>query len=56
MIADKRTTIIFLLKKLIKNPTITKIRTELGWKPKYTFKEMMEEMADYWLEYFGKNK
>ena len=34
----------------------TKIRTELGWKPKYTFKEMMEEMADYWLEYFGKNK
>ena len=34
----------------------TKIRTELGWKPKYTFKEMMEEMADYWLDYFGKNK
>jgi GDPmannose 4,6-dehydratase len=33
----------------------TKIREELGWKPKYTFKGMMEEMADHWLEYFGKN-
>ena len=32
----------------------TKIRTELGWKPTYTFKEMMEEMADYWLNYFKK--
>ena len=30
----------------------TKIRKELGWKPTYTFKEMMEEMTDYWLEYF----
>ena len=32
----------------------TKIRTELGWKPIYTFKEMMEEMVDHWLEYFSK--
>ena len=32
----------------------TKIRTELGWEPTYTFKEMMEEMVDYWLEYFKK--
>jgi len=32
----------------------TKIRTELGWKPTYTFKSMMEEMTDYWLEYFKK--
>jgi len=30
----------------------TKIRTELGWKPTYSFKEMMEEMAEYWLNYF----
>jgi GDPmannose 4,6-dehydratase len=30
----------------------TKIRTELGWKPLYTFKEMMEEMTNYWLEYY----
>ena len=33
----------------------TKIRTELGWEPKYTFKEMMEEMTDYWLDYYKKN-
>ena len=30
----------------------TKIRTELGWKPTYTFKSMMEEMVDYWLDHF----
>ena len=30
----------------------TKIRKELGWKPTYTFKEMMEEMTDHWLEHF----
>ena len=32
----------------------TKIRTELGWKPTYTFKEMMEEMVDHWLEVYKK--
>lgn len=32
----------------------TKIREELGWKPKYTFKEMMEEMAEYWLKNYSK--
>ena len=32
----------------------TKIREELGWKPTYTFKGMMEEMTDYWLEYYKK--
>jgi GDPmannose 4,6-dehydratase len=32
----------------------TKIRTELGWKPKYTFKMLMEEMTDHWLEYYKK--
>ena len=32
----------------------TKIRTELGWKPKYTFKEMMEEMTEHWLELYKK--
>ncbi len=31
----------------------TKIRTELGWEPTYTFKSMMEEMVDYWLEHFS---
>jgi len=33
----------------------TKIRTELGWEPKYTFKMLMEEMVDYWLVYYSKN-
>ena len=33
----------------------TKIRTELGWKPTYTFKEMMEEMVEHWLNIY-KNK
>ena len=32
----------------------TKIRTELGWKPTYSFKGMMEEMVDHWLEYYSK--
>ena len=27
----------------------TKIRTELGWKPKYTFEKMMKEMVDHWI-------
>ena len=32
----------------------TKIRTELGWNPTYTFESMMEEMTDHWLEYYEK--
>jgi GDPmannose 4,6-dehydratase len=28
----------------------TKIRTTLGWKPTYTFEEMMYEMTDHWLD------
>ena len=28
----------------------TKIRKTLGWGPTYTFKEMMEEMVDYWFK------
>jgi GDPmannose 4,6-dehydratase len=32
----------------------SKIRTELGWKPKYTFEEMMKEMIEFWIEYFKK--
>tara|TARA_R110001583_G_scaffold1210_9_gene10152 strand:- start:6975 stop:7967 length:993 start_codon:yes stop_codon:yes gene_type:complete len=34
----------------------TKIRTELGWKPTYTFKGMMEEMVDHWLDFYNKKK
>lgn len=31
----------------------TKIRETLGWKPKYTFNEMMKEMVDHWIKYFN---
>lgn len=32
----------------------TKIRTELGWKPEYTFEMLMDEMIDHWLEIYSK--
>jgi GDPmannose 4,6-dehydratase len=32
----------------------TKIRTELGWKPKYTFEELMDEMIEHWLKIYNK--
>ena len=28
----------------------SKTKEILGWKPTYTFKEMMNEMVDYWME------
>ena len=34
----------------------TKARTELGWKPEYTFETMLDEMIDYWMEHFTKEK
>ena len=27
----------------------TKARTQLGWRPKYTFQQMMDEMINYWM-------
>jgi GDPmannose 4,6-dehydratase len=32
----------------------TKIRTELGWEPTYTFESMMDEMIEYWIEILKK--
>ena len=32
----------------------TKIREELGWKPKYTFESMMDEMVEHWLGIYTK--
>ena len=32
----------------------TKLRNELGWKPKYTFETMLDEMINYWIEYYKK--
>ena len=32
----------------------TKIRTELGWTPAYTFESMMDEMIEHWLNIYTK--
>jgi len=32
----------------------TKIRTELGWTPTYTFESMMDEMIEFWMEILQK--
>lgn len=32
----------------------TKIRTELGWKPQYTFEAMMDEMIEHWIKIYSK--
>ena len=34
----------------------TKIRETLGWKPEYTFKEMMHEMCDHWMDVLQNKK
>ena len=30
----------------------TKLRKATGWSPEYTFEQMMDEMVDYWLDYY----
>jgi len=30
----------------------SKLRTHTGWNPKYTFESMMDEMIDYWLNFY----
>lgn len=32
----------------------TKIREELGWHPEYTFETMLDEMIEYWFNFFKK--
>jgi GDPmannose 4,6-dehydratase len=32
----------------------SKLRKELLWQPEYTFETMLDEMINYWLEYYGK--
>ena len=34
----------------------TKIRTELGWEPKYSFNDLMDEMIDHWLKIYKNGK
>jgi GDPmannose 4,6-dehydratase len=31
----------------------TKITTELGWKPSYTFEQLMDEMIDHWIAVYN---
>ena len=32
----------------------TKIRTQLGWEPEYTFESMLDEMIEYWFQILNK--
>tara|TARA_R110001592_G_scaffold103853_1_gene292370 strand:+ start:13319 stop:14314 length:996 start_codon:yes stop_codon:yes gene_type:complete len=34
----------------------TKLRNKVGWKPEYTFERMLNEMIEYWLEYYTVKK
>jgi GDPmannose 4,6-dehydratase len=34
----------------------TKIRTKLGWSPEYTFETMLDEMIEYWIDYYKTNR
>lgn len=34
----------------------TKIRTQLGWVPEYTFETLMEDMIEHWMNFYKKNK
>ena len=32
----------------------SKLREKTGWNPEYTFEQMMDEMVDYWLDFYSK--
>ena len=32
----------------------TKSKTQLGWRPEYTFEILMDEMIEHWMQYFSK--
>ncbi len=34
----------------------SKLRTKLGWEPKYNFESMIDEMIDYWLNFYTEKK
>lgn len=33
----------------------TRIKSELGWKPEYTFEMMMDEMIESWMNHYGRS-
>ena len=34
----------------------SKLKSITGWEPKYTFETMLDEMLEYWLNFYNKNK
>jgi GDPmannose 4,6-dehydratase len=34
----------------------SKLKSITGWVPKYTFESMLDEMLEYWINYYSKNK
>ena len=34
----------------------SKLKSVTGWSPEYTFESMLDEMLDYWINYYTKNK
>jgi iron uptake system EfeUOB component EfeO/EfeM len=34
----------------------SKLRNNLGWNPKYTFESMIDEMIEYWLNFYTEKK
>jgi GDPmannose 4,6-dehydratase len=32
----------------------SKLKNDLGWEPEYTFESMLDEMINYWVEYYAK--
>ena len=34
----------------------SKIRRTLKWKPEYTFEQMLDEMIEFWIKFYTKNK
>ena len=34
----------------------TKAKIQLGWETEYTFETMLDEMIEYWLDYYSTEK
>ena len=34
----------------------SKLKSITGWTPKYTFESMLDEMLEYWINFYTKNK
>jgi nucleoside-diphosphate-sugar epimerase len=34
--------------------SLSKLKKDLSWQPKYTFETMLDEMIEYWVDYYEK--